>query len=211
MADPAAPPAAKPAAETPPAPQPPSPTPPTPTPPTPPASEPGDEGGRVPRERLNKVLEEKKAAEEERDRLKKEAEERAAADLSDKEKAERKAEQAEQRAKDAETKATELERSGWVRDAAQAESFTDPADAVAFLTLSELEDEEAATKAVKELAEKKPHLVGAAAGGGRPQAFGRPAGGTASPPASEGGKDDGGKTEAGSDILRLITGRRPPA
>lgn len=208
-------PAASPSGETTPPAQPaptpePSPAPGSPQPSSP--AEPGGDGkkddGQVPRGRLNEALEAKKTAEAELAKLQKEKEEREQAELSETEKEKKAREKAEEKLAAAEQKALNLERGSWVREAARALNFADAGDAVAMLTLSELDTEDKAKAAVKELSEKKPHLIATGSG---PTTFGRTAG--------EGGGNEGevpkgadGKPDQkmgmGRDLFQHLTGKR---
>lgn len=80
-------------------------------------------------------------------------------DRSEVEKAQKRAEDAEKRAQELEGRTKSLERGGWLQQAASEAGFTDPADAVAFANLDEIEDEPEAKRFVKNLAESKKHLL----------------------------------------------------
>lgn len=86
-------------------------------------------------------------------------EERESQDLSEAERERKGRERAERERDEATARAQTTERSGWVRDAAQHANFHAPADALAHVDMSGVEDERAAKRAVKDLAERSPHLV----------------------------------------------------
>ena len=221
-----APAATPPSGETPPANPPGQPTPPTPpapnppTPPTPPPSQPapgGGEGeftGRA-ADRIRELNDGKTAAERERD----EALERLKAieeqNLSEKERAERRAAEAEERAKASDERADRLERTGWIR--AHATGFANPQDAVEILDarLGDLDSEAKAKNAVEKLLEERPHLAAQAPPplvpgfgtlGGAPGAAPVPVGA----PAGEGGEMTSEQAKAGiaSDLASVLLGRR---
>jgi hypothetical protein len=52
-----------------------------------------------------------------------------------------------------------VERQTWIRDAAREAKFDDPADAVAFIDVSDVSDFEDALDQVKQLAKRKPRLL----------------------------------------------------
>ena len=96
--------------------------------------------------------------------LRREMEERETAGLPELERERKRAEQLEKRAAEAEAKATEADaklarsqKERWVT--AAAKDFADPADAVAFVSLDDIEDEKDAERAVKRLAAQKKHLL----------------------------------------------------
>lgn len=129
------------------------------------------EDQRVPYERFQKANTQAKeakakAAQLEKDfaALKAQMEERETAGLPELERERKRAEQLEKRAAEAEAKAAEADgkfarsqKERWVT--AAAKDFADPADAVAFLNLDEIEDERDAERAVKRLAGQKRHLL----------------------------------------------------
>lgn len=173
----------------------------------------GNGGGKqaqtVPYDRFKEVNDRAKAAEDQLAELTKWKDEQEAAKLSDIERAEQERQKAEERATQAEQKALNLERSGFVRSAAQAARFTDPDDAVAFLEgkLGDLETPEQAKEAVAALAKSKPHLVGSRAGGGD----GGARGGTLDDiPRTADGKVDVARG-LGQDLLAALAGRRGQA
>lgn len=182
----------------------------------------GSEGGRgsgdaVPRSRLTAEAKARREAERRAEEAEKKLREAEQKDLSDKERAEREAAEAKARADAAEQRATKLERQGWIRDAASAAGFVDAADAIAHIDVLEVDDdgktprigdEDAAKKAVDELAESRPHLVGKA---GQRQQIGRPGGGGGegnsggSIPTDAEGKPDV-KRGLGQDLLAHLGG-----
>lgn len=121
---------------------------------------------QVPYDRFKKVNDSKKEIERQLSEAKAALEERETQDMGEVDKLRRAVEKAEQRAKDLEQKAAEneqratnLERSGWVRSEATKLGFTDPEDAVAFVSLGDIEDQARASKAVADLAKRKAHLI----------------------------------------------------
>lgn len=137
-------------------------------------------------ERVREALGAKTAAERERDEALQKLKDIEERDLSEKEKAERRAKEAEERATAAESRATTLERNGWIRDAAS--EFANPQDAIEILAgkLGDLDSEAKAKKAVKELGENRPHLLRGQQSSPFP-GFGAPSGGAPPPPPAGGG------------------------
>lgn len=156
----------------------------------------------VPYARFKEVNDRVKAAEQAASDAAAALKKREDAELSEKEKAEKDAAEALKRAEAAEARATELERSAWVRSAAN--NFNDPDDAVAMLDLSSLDSSDKVDKAVKELGEKKPHLLK----GEKPQAIGAPSsnGKKQEIPTDKDGKPDV-KAGLGSELLSNIFGK----
>lgn len=135
-----------------------------PAPAAPAAPAPDDQ--RVPYDRFREANERAKAAEQQLGELQKWKEEQEAKGLSELERIRRQQQQAEQRAAEAETRLVQVERSGYIRNAAAAARFMDPEDAVAFLNgkLADFDTPQKAQKAVEDLAKSKPHLVSPASG-----------------------------------------------
>lgn len=135
----------------------------------------------VPYERFKTTYDRAQVLESEAKDLRRRLEEREQADLSEQEKLARRAEQAELRAQELETRTTQMERSAWIRDAAQKHDFQDPGDAVALSAGAAISDEREAERAVRDLAKAKPHLIkpqeAAAPTVGRVLSNGRPAAG----------------------------------
>jgi hypothetical protein len=123
-------------------------------PPPPPqeAAPPNEPERSVPYDRFKEVNDRLREAEKWR-------EERESQDLSEAERERKARERAERERDEATERAQTTERSGWVRDAAQLANFHAPADALAHVDMSGVEDERAAKRAVKDLAERSPHLV----------------------------------------------------
>lgn len=195
-----------------PAPTPPNPTPPTPPPPSQGKPGEGDLSGRA-KERVEEALRARKEAETRAAEFERKLKEREEADMSEKDKAERRAQEAEQRAQEAETRAMRLEREAWLRTAAVGAGFVDPEDAVAHLgsRITDLDSETKAQNAVKKLAEEKKHLVGQA---GAPATgfgnLGQPPPGAAPgtvPINPETGQPDE-KFQQGTELLHGLFGRR---
>lgn len=184
-------------------------TPPAPetTPPEPPAEPPPTEpkDQQVPYDRFKEVNDQLRTTKAELDKLTRAQKEREEAELSEVEKATKRADEAEARATAAEGKATTLERTGWVTAAARDAGFTDPGDAAAFLTLAEIEDKPAAKKAVEQLAKDKTHLLKQE----RPTGFGTV--GTPPPvgevPVGPDGKPDH-KRGLGQELANALLGKR---
>lgn len=178
--------------ETPPA----APEPTAPEPEPEPTPEPEPQTQAVPYDRFKEVNDQLKAEREQREALEAAAREREEAELSEIEKANKRAEEAEAARAEAESKATNLERSGWVRDQAAKLDFTNPGDAVDLLErkFGEIEDPAAAEKAVKQLADERPHLLGQ----GKPTPIGAPL---------RGNDDDGGEDDPKLGLGRELAGR----
>lgn len=191
------------ATETPPNP---NPTPTPPPEPTPPPSQPPSAKDDVPLEnRLAEAQRKAEKAQREAEELRKWKEDQEAKTLSEQQKAEKKAKEAEERAIAAESRATKLERSSWVAGAALSEKFVDPSDAASLVDLSSIESQEDAAKAVKDLAERKPHLIGSSAG---PTPIGRVARPEDTPevPLGPDGKPDE-KLGLGQELAKNLFGR----
>jgi DNA repair exonuclease SbcCD ATPase subunit len=73
------------------------------------------------------------------------------------EQAEKRAEENERKAQEADTKLARSTKERWLT--AAAKDFDDPADALAFIDIDDIEDEKDAERAVKRLATKKPRLL----------------------------------------------------
>jgi hypothetical protein len=160
----------------------------------------GEESQRVPLDRFRSVTSENKELRGELEDLKKWKEEQEAAQLSeiDRERAAR--EKAEALAQEATEKAVNLERGGWLKSAALAAGFADPEDAVALIGTGEIEDTDAAAQAVKDLADKKPHLLQESSKG--PAPLGSPTAGSA-PSVNP----DDPKAALGADLLGYLRNR----
>lgn len=164
-----------------------------------------DEPGPVPYDRFAEVNEKAKAEAERAAALEQKLKEREEAELTEKERAEKRAEEAEQRAQEAEGKATKLERGGWIKDAAAKAGFQNPADASAFLNLSEIDSEEKAAKAVESLAGERAYLLmGTTERRGLASALSTGTSGDV--PLDEDGKPDV-KRGLGSDLLGMLSGK----
>lgn len=115
-------------------------------------------------ERLNKESAKRKDAEKRLKDLEARLEAKESEGLPELEQLRKKAELAEKRAVEAETAAEERAREIKLSKAerlvlAAAKDFRDPDDATRFVDLSEIEDADAAEKAVKRVAKAKPHLL----------------------------------------------------
>jgi hypothetical protein len=75
------------------------------------------------------------------------------------ESAEKRAQEAEQRATETESKATRMQRERLVTQAASKQNFIDPDDAARYIDLDDIEDADAAERAVKRVAKAKKHLI----------------------------------------------------
>jgi hypothetical protein len=117
----------------------------------------------------------------------------------DMERAQKRADEAEQRAADADARVQRTQRERWIT--AAAKDFADPADAVAFLNLDEIEDEKDAERAVKRLAGQKKHLLKAE----EPKLPGKVLKGGR--PATEEGADDDPMVQVLSEGLRQFASR----
>lgn len=195
-----------PPAQTPPA-TPPAATPPADPPATdPPAEDPPAAGSdqRVPLDRFQSVTSENKTLREQLAALEQEKAERERAEMTELERAQAEAAEEKKKREEAESKALELERGGYLRSAAAAAGFADPEDAIALIGLDKITDLLEAQQAVKDLAEKKPHLI--QSGTPRPTPIGNPipTPGSSAGPAT--GDDE--KATVGKDILGLLTGKR---
>lgn len=114
----------------------------------------------VPYERFREVNEQTKTLKQQLDEVQTKLREREEADLSASEREKLARERAEQRAAELEGKVTKLERGSLVTAAAREAGFTDPEDALGFIDPTTIESAAQARRAVKDLAEKKTHLVG---------------------------------------------------
>lgn len=110
---------------------------------------------------VGEALRKQQAAEKRAEDLQKRLDALEDRDRSDLEKAQRRADQAEQRATELEARLNQVERGGWVRDAAARSDFINPDLAARLVDLSEITDERSAARAVKALADddSTKHLV----------------------------------------------------
>ena len=159
--------------------------------------EPSD-GQRVPLDRFRAVTDENKNLRERLDALEVEKHDREQADLTEVERERQARELAEEQLATAQARAETLERSQWVKDAAMNAGFADPEDAALLVKISELQGAEDAAQAVKDLAERKPHLIRKTDDGPRP--MGSPLN---APPVDS----NDPKAGLGADLLRHLTGR----
>lgn len=159
---------------------------------------------RVPLDRFQTVTSENKELREKVAAYEQEKAERERAAMSELERAQAEAAEEKKKREEAESKALQLERGGYLRSAAAAAGFADPEDAIALIGLDKITDLLEAQKAVKDLAEKKPHLI--QSGTPRPTPIGNPipTPGSSAGPAT--GDDE--KATVGKDILGLLTGKR---
>lgn len=158
---------------------------------------------RVPLDRFQTVTSENKELREKVAAYEQEKAERERAAMSELERAQAEAADEKKKREEAESKALQLERGGYLRSAAAAAGFADPEDAVALIGLDKITDLLEAQKAVKDLAEKKPHLIQSGTPGPRPIGNPLPTPGSGS---GSGGDDD--QQAVGRDILGLLTGRK---
>ena len=156
---------------------------------------------RVPLDRFRQVTSENKDLKAQLDELAKWKEEQEQAQLSELERERQAREKAEAAASEAAELAQNLERGSWLRSAALAAGFADPDDAVALVGTADVENAEAAAAKVKELADKKPHLLRTGEAG--PAPIGAPLGGSA--PTVD---PDDPKAGLGADILGYLKGGR---
>lgn len=162
----------------------------------PPAS---TEEQRVPLDRFRSVTAENKELRSQLDELAKWKEEQEQAQLTELERERQAREKAEAAAAEAADRAQSLERGTWLRSAATAAGFADPDDAVALIGTAAAEDADTAARLVKELADKKPHLLNQAQSG--PAPLGAPLGGVA--PSVD---PDDPKAGLGADLLTYLRG-----
>lgn len=155
---------------------------------------------RVPLDRFRQVTSENKELREQLDTLSKWKEEQEQAQLSELERERQAREKAEAAATEAATKAEQLERGTWLKDAASAAGFADAEDAIALIGTADVDSAEAAAERVKELADRKPHLLRQAESG--PSPIGTPLGGTPSV------DPDDPKAGLGADILGYLKSGR---
>lgn len=109
---------------------------------------------------IGEAVRKQKVAEKEAADAKAKLEQLEADKLSELEKAQKRAERAEQKATELEQQAAKAQRESLLRNAAQAAKFEDPEDAIVFLAGEDIVDKDAAEAAVKQLAERKPKLLG---------------------------------------------------
>ncbi len=166
-----------------------------------PAAEAGEDQ-RVPLDRFQQVTSQNKEMRDRLAELEQKEQERQREAMSELERAQAERDEERQKREAAESKALELERGGYLRSAAAAAGFADPEDAVALIGLDAATDQLAAQQAVKDLAEKKPHLV-AKTGTPGPTPIGSPI----PSPSANPDPGDSDKTTVGKDILNLLTGR----
>lgn len=187
---------------------------------TPAATEPKHEE-TVPYERLQAATKKAKAEAEARKaadakvaELTAQMEQRESAGLPELERLKKDMERAQKRADEAEAKAAEADaklarstKERWVT--AAAKDFADPADAVAFVNLEEIEDEKDAERAVKRLAGQKKHLLK----GEDPQLPGRVLqnGQAATSTVKNGGIDPNAEAEMLADSLKDFLKKRQAA
>jgi len=160
---------------------------------------------RVPLDRFQTVTSENKELREKVAAYEQEKAERERAAMSELERAQAEAADEKKKREEAESKALQLERGGYLRSAAAAAGFADPEDAVALIGLDKITDLLEAQKAVKDLAEKKPHLIQSGTPG--PRAIGNPLP-TPGSGSGSGGESGDEKRQMGRDILGLLTGRK---
>lgn len=175
----------------------------TPEPTEPAATEPEatEADQRVPLDRFRTVTSENKELRAQLDQLAAWKEEQEAAQLTELERERSAREKAEANAAEADQRATTLERSAWIRNAAQAAGFADPDDAVALIGTAAAEDADIVTKLVAELADKKPHLLNAAQAG--PATIGAPLAAATTAPVDPADPRSG----LGTDILGYLRSR----
>ena len=167
----------------------------------------GSSEQRVPLDRFQTVTSENKELREKVAAYEQEKAERERAAMSELERAQAEAADEKKKREEAESKALQLERGGYLRSAAAAAGFADPEDAVALIGLDKITDLLEAQKAVKDLAEKKPHLIKSGTPG--PQQIGSPIPTPGSGSGGSGrGSGDDPKQQVGRDILGLLTGRK---
>lgn len=165
------------------------------------ATEQSEGDQRVPLDRFRSVTSENKELRTELEDLKKWKEEQEQAQLSEIERERAAREKAEATAQEATEKALNLERGGWLRSAALAAGFADPDDAIALIGTKEIENSDGAAAAVKDLAEKKPHLLREGRDG--PAPLGSPTAGNAPSSANM----DDPKAALGADLLGYLRNR----
>lgn len=113
----------------------------------------------VPYERFVQVNDQAKAAKKRADELESRLQELEDRDKSELERERSQRERYENELRERDQRLTSLERGGWVKGAASAANFIDPADALGRIDLSTIESETDARRAVKKIAEEAKHLV----------------------------------------------------
>jgi hypothetical protein len=165
------------------------------------SSEASAEEQRVPLDRFRSVTSENKELRAKLDELNSWKEEQEAAQLTELERERQAREKAEAEALTAAQRVEQLERGGWLRSAAVAAGFADPDDAVALIGTSDVEDADAAAERVRELADRKPHLLNAAESG--PARIGAPLAQQNAPVVNS----DDPRAGLGAELLGYIKGK----
>jgi hypothetical protein len=118
-----------------------------------------DAPATVPVSELQKERKARRQLEEQLAKFEEDAEKRKQAEMTEAERLKQQLSEAVKRAEQAETAAAKSTKQNWLRDAAAKLGFIDATDAVARIDVSDLEDEQAAREAVKDLKQRAPHLV----------------------------------------------------
>jgi len=164
------------------------------------------EDQRVPLDRFKTVTSENKELRAQLDELGRWKEEQEAKQLSDLEREQQAREKAEGQATAALAQVQSLERGAWIRSAAGLAGFADADDAVALIGTADVEDADTAAKLVAALADKKPHLLKAAATG--PAAIGSPLAAATGPVPLDAAGNPDPKAGLGADLLKYVRGGR---